>query len=91
MKKLEWVFALIITLAIIFMVYSANQTQKQVLLHNQQNNVLKRQIEALPLKIDINKELVTEIKSLTRENEQLITENRALKDYIKGFDGFWKE
>lgn len=35
--------------------------------------------------------LLDKVEELTRDNERLIAENAALKDYIKGFEGFWKE
>lgn len=93
MKPTEYLLAIIITVAIVFAVFSA-QTQCEC-------ESISKQIKSLELayttleghvsSANDNGVLADKVEQLTRLNERLIMVNAAMKDELKNFGSWWED
>jgi cell division protein FtsB len=98
MKTIKYIvtytIALTLTLAVVMMACNSEPAHKREIILPKLELVyttLQGHMDKISNSIArVSANYTDKIVELTRENEQLRMENRALKDYIKGFEGFWK-
>ena len=86
MKNKEWVFALTLTVIVVFMVYLESQTYKGESISQNKETAILTLTEAIN-NIDINRALIDRIDELTRQNTVLLQEVASQHAELKVYEG----
>jgi len=88
MKPLQYITALILTIALILVLFATNHPKTNT--DTSEINIVCTGLTE-PLELTYDEGLLERIEELVRNNEQLEMENKALKSELSAFGGWWKE